>query len=110
MKLFSPALAEVRKRRRSTQMPATQPVPHVGHLYTLHDMDTNAAAGWLEARGGPDPARGRSDPSAWRGRCGGARRTEGGGGWRRNADSGYGLRVEEPWRGPGATTAAMRAR
>ncbi|XBI55370.1 hypothetical protein VPH35_037209 [Triticum aestivum] len=24
----------------------------------------SAAAGWLEARGGPDPARGRSDPSA----------------------------------------------
>ena len=63
-KLFSLALAGVRKRRHNAQTPATQPVPHAGHLYTTHDMDTSVAAGWLEARGGPDPARGRSDPSA----------------------------------------------
>ena len=45
--MFSPALAGVKKRRLSTQMPATQPVPHAGHLYTMHDMETSAAAGWL---------------------------------------------------------------
>ena len=102
-KLFSLALAGVRKRRRSMQMPVTQPVPHAGHLYTTHDTDTSAAAGWLEARGGPDPARGMSDPSAWRGRCGGARGIEGGGGWRWNAEVGL-------WtQSGGATTAATRA-
>ena len=87
-KLFSPTLAGVRKQRRSAQTPATQPIPHAGHLYTMHDMEMSAAAGWLEARGGPDPARGRSDPSAWRGRCGGAHGTKGGGGWWRNVDVG----------------------
>lgn len=101
-KLFSPALAGVRKRRRSAQMPATQPVPHAGHLYTTHDMDMSAAAGWLEARGGPDPARGRSDPSAWRGRCGGARGTEGGGGWRRNAEVGLWTRSGGATERPGS--------
>ena len=101
-KLFSPALTGVRKRRRSAQMPATQAVPHAGHLYTAHDMDTSAAAGWLEARGGPDPARGRSDSSAWRGRCGGARGIEGGGGWRQNAEVGLWTRSGGATERPGS--------
>ena len=92
--------AEEAKAQRAVA--CDQPVPHAGHLYTMHDMDTSAAAGWLEARCWPDPARGRSDPSAWRGRCGGARGTEGGGGWRQNAEVGLWTRSGGATERPGS--------
>lgn len=109
-KLFSPALAGVRKRRRRAQTPAMQPVPHAGHLYTTHDMDTARRQGGLRLvvdRIQRGEGRIRRLGEGGVEEHAGQRAEEDGGGMPR---SGCGLGVEEPRRGPGATTAATRAR